>query len=97
MQMSSRAGLELSEDVVVLVSGLGSTAYLLRTCLWEECGVRDLVFGSRSMPMCEEAVWLWRWGLQGTWSACGQRSVFTPPQGGPGEPLRRQPGFALPH
>lgn len=44
--MSSRAGLELSEDAVVLVSGLGSTAYLLRTCLWEECGVRDLVFGS---------------------------------------------------
>lgn len=44
--MSSRAGLELSEDAVVLVSGLGSTAYLLGTCLWEECGVRDLVFGS---------------------------------------------------
>lgn len=75
----------------------GSTVYLLRTCLWEEWVVQDLVFGSQSMPVCEEAVWLWRWGLCETWSAFGQRSVFMPPQGGPGEPLRRQPGFALLH
>lgn len=44
-----------------------STAYLLRTCLWEELGVRDLLaFGSQRMPVCEEVVTLKMgptWGL----------------------------------
>lgn len=37
-EVSSRAGLKLSEDGAVLVSFWGTTAYLLRTCLWEEWG-----------------------------------------------------------